>query len=210
MDHHRGICPNRTECYKRHECNGDNRMKNEILQSLSCENLVRTPTRFCRHSRDTSSVSLTIKYPSQRHPFMLGDVDPFSANILPDLGDSVTAATGESSDTKRDALVHIRVQQRTGRKSITTVSGLRELNYKKLLSEIKKRFACNGSIQDDKEHGPFNISPPNQLTTLIVSTIPLITPGTVLQLQGDQRESIQRFLLEENIVTADAIRVHGF
>lgn len=82
--------------------------------------------------------------------------------------------------------MHIRVQQRTGRKSITTVSGLPALNFKKLISEIKKRFACNGSIQDDKEH------------------------GTVLQLQGDQRDSIQRFLVEENIVGQDMIRVHGF
>mmetsp|Transcript_5110 Transcript_5110/g.11185 ORF Transcript_5110/g.11185 Transcript_5110/m.11185 type:complete len:87 (+) Transcript_5110:213-473(+) len=51
------------------------------------------------------------------------------------------AATEEdaSSTTKKQAeYVHIRIQQRNGRKSITSVSGLNQnLNLKKILKEFK-------------------------------------------------------------------------
>ena len=83
--------------------------------------------------------------------------------------------------------VHIRVQQRNGRKSITTVQGLgEEIDYPKLLKTIKKVFGCNGTIQSD----------PNW--------------GTVLQLQGDQRSNLTKFFVEKNILTLDEMETHGF
>ncbi|KAJ3342044.1 Eukaryotic translation initiation factor eIF-1 [Gonapodya sp. JEL0774] len=84
-------------------------------------------------------------------------------------------------------LADIRIQQRNGRKTLTTVAGLpAELDQKKLLKAFKKDFACNGSIIDDEEH------------------------GEVIQLQGDQRVKVSTFLLTEGIATKDQVQVHGF
>lgn len=42
-------------------------------------------------------------------------------------------------------LVHIRIQQRNGRKTLTTVQGLEsQFDKKKLVRAFKKEFACNG------------------------------------------------------------------
>lgn len=50
--------------------------------------------------------------------------------------------------------MHIRVQQRNGRKCITTVAGLAEdLDVKKILKSFKKNFSCNGAIAKDTELG---------------------------------------------------------
>ncbi|KNC51317.1 uncharacterized protein AMSG_07328 [Thecamonas trahens ATCC 50062] len=83
--------------------------------------------------------------------------------------------------------VHIRIQQRNGRKSLTTVQGLTpKLNFKRVLKALKKSLACNGNIVEDEEN------------------------GTVIQLQGDQRAHVQEFLVNEQIVDAQNIKVHGF
>ncbi|KAJ0578741.1 putative SUI1 domain, YjgF/YER057c/UK114 family, RutC-like superfamily, SUI1 domain superfamily [Helianthus annuus] len=67
--------------------------------------------------------------------------------------------------------VHIRIQQRNGRKSLTTVQGLKkELSYEKILKDLKKEFCCNGTVVQDKEL------------------------GKVIQLQGDQRKNVSAFL----------------
>jgi translation initiation factor 1 len=34
--------------------------------------------------------------------------------------------------------------------------------------------------------------------------------GEVIQLQGDQRQKIQQFLIESGIASKDKIKVHGF
>ena len=82
---------------------------------------------------------------------------------------------------------HIRIQQRNGRKSITTVQGLAsDLNLKLILKVWKKSFTCNGAIVDDEEH------------------------GKVIQLQGDQRENVRHFLESEEIIGKDDIVMHGF
>ena len=83
--------------------------------------------------------------------------------------------------------VHIRVQQRNGRKSITTVQGLgEEIDYPKLLKALKKEFGCNGTILSDASY------------------------GTVLQLQGDQRVNLGKFFVEKKILLADEMETHGF
>ncbi|KNC84370.1 protein translation factor SUI1 [Sphaeroforma arctica JP610] len=84
-------------------------------------------------------------------------------------------------------LVHIRLQQRTGRKTLTTVQGLSADYDKKLLVKaFKKEFACNGTVVDHSEY------------------------GDVIQLQGDQRTSICDFLTREGLVRKDKLKVHGF
>jgi translation initiation factor 1 len=76
------------------------------------------------------------------------------------------------SSVKGD-LIHIRVQQRNGRKCITTVQGLhQDLDLKKILKALKKQECCNGTVVEDEEM------------------------GAVLQLQGDQRDSVAKVLTE--------------
>ncbi|ESW14280.1 hypothetical protein PHAVU_008G267800 [Phaseolus vulgaris] len=105
--------------------------------------------------------------------------------------------TGNSFDpfaeaTDRDApgakeYVHIRIQQRNGKKSLTTVQGLRkEFSYEKILKDLKKEFCCNGNVVHDKEL------------------------GKIIQLQGDQRKNVSHFLIQAGLVRKDQIKIHGF
>ncbi|TIA86651.1 hypothetical protein E3P99_03614 [Wallemia hederae] len=81
--------------------------------------------------------------------------------------------------------IHIRIQQRNGRKTLTTLQGIpKEYDLKKILKAFKKEFACNGTIVDDEEL------------------------GQVIQLQGDQRFKIQEFLISEGVPKA-TIKMHG-
>eukprot|EP00178_Gracilaria_changii_P008797 TRINITY_DN26334_c0_g1_i1.p1 TRINITY_DN26334_c0_g1~~TRINITY_DN26334_c0_g1_i1.p1 ORF type:complete len:123 (+),score=15.07 TRINITY_DN26334_c0_g1_i1:41-370(+) len=82
--------------------------------------------------------------------------------------------------------VHIRIQQRNARKSITTVQGLPEdLDLKKIVKYFRKEFSCNGTIVDSEL-------------------------GKVIQLQGDHRQNIQMFLVREEICEKESIKIHGF
>jgi len=79
------------------------------------------------------------------------------------------------------------VQQRNGRKSLTTIQGLQKgFDYKKVLKAFKKEFCCNGTVVDDEEL------------------------GQVIQLQGDQRKNVSVFLTENKIAKKDKIKIHGF
>lgn len=90
---------------------------------------------------------------------------------------------GHSSEEK----VHVRVQQRNGRKCITTVAGLTEdLDIKRICKAFKKNFSCNGAVQKDEEE------------------------KEVIQLQGDQRTNVKSFLVDQEICTSDVIVLHGF
>ncbi|KAK7624005.1 translation initiation factor SUI1 [Phyllosticta citricarpa] len=80
--------------------------------------------------------------------------------------------TGETKQSQN--YIHIRIQQRNGRKTLTTVQGLpKKFDQKKILKVIKKKFACNGTIVHDSEM------------------------GEVIQLQGDQRKDVQEFLTDK-------------
>ncbi|TPX63805.1 hypothetical protein SpCBS45565_g06359 [Spizellomyces sp. 'palustris'] len=82
---------------------------------------------------------------------------------------------------------HIRVQQRNGRKTLTTVQGLpADLDQKRILKAFKKEFACNGTVVQDEDL------------------------GEVIQLQGDHRLKIQQFLASEGLASKDKIKIHGF
>eukprot|EP00347_Sterkiella_histriomuscorum_P021321 403334410 len=83
-------------------------------------------------------------------------------------------------------VVHLHYQQRTARKCLTIIQGLADdLDYKKILRAFKKLFNCNGTIVEDEEM------------------------GTVIQLQGDNRKSVAKFLVEEGIATVEEIKIHG-
>ncbi|TFL07363.1 eukaryotic translation initiation factor 1 [Pterulicium gracile] len=95
----------------------------------------------------------------------LNTFDPFAEE-----GDPL----GETKDVgSQQNYIHIRVQQRNGRKTLTTLQGLpKEYDTKKILKAFKQEFACNGTLIDDEEM------------------------GKVIQLQGDQRQHIFDFLIK--------------
>jgi len=86
--------------------------------------------------------------------------------------------------------IHIRVQQRNGRKCITTIAGLEDdLDTKRICKAMKAAFNCNGNVVESKED------------------------GDVIQLQGDQRDNSREWLLSMEIIgkeEKDRIVVHGF
>ena len=96
------------------------------------------------------------------------------------------AAKGDDEGVQ-DGLVHIRIQQRNGRKTLTTVQGLsKEYDLKRIVRACKKEFACNGTVVEHPEY------------------------GEVLQLQGDQRQHICDWMVKVGLVKADQLKVHGF
>ncbi|KAH9043314.1 eukaryotic translation initiation factor 1 [Lactarius hengduanensis] len=106
----------------------------------------------------------------------LNTFDPFA-----DAADPLAA-----DEPGRQSYIHIRIQQRNGRKTLTTLQGLpKEYDSKKILKAFKKEFACNGTLVEDEEM------------------------GQVIQLQGDQRAKIFTFLTENGIPRA-SIKLHGF
>ncbi|KAH7085518.1 protein translation factor SUI1 [Paraphoma chrysanthemicola] len=98
--------------------------------------------------------------------------------------------TGGETKTSQQNYIHIRIQQRNGRKTLTTVQGLpKKFDQKKILKVIKKKFACNGTVVADSEM------------------------GEVIQLQGDQRKDVQDFLTDKKDglgLDGKTIKVHGF
>jgi len=87
----------------------------------------------------------------------------------------------------QDGYIHIRIQQRNGRKTLTTVQGISsDYDLKKIVKTCKKEFACNGTVVEHPEY------------------------GEVLQLQGDQRKRIGEFLVKVGLCKEEQLKVHGF
>jgi translation initiation factor 1 len=87
----------------------------------------------------------------------------------------------------QDGYIHIRIQQRNGRKTLTTVQGLSvDYDLKKIVKACKKEFACNGTVVEHPEY------------------------GEVIQLQGDQRKHVEGFLVKVGLATTERLKVHGF
>lgn len=95
-------------------------------------------------------------------------------------------AETDGGDDKKD-YIHIRIQQRNGRKTLTTIQGLpKEIDPKRVLKFAKKEFATNGSIVNDTEL------------------------GEVIQLQGDQRQKISDLMVASMGIKKSNIKIHGF
>merc|ERR1712071_168490 len=106
---------------------------------------------------------------------------------IPTAFDPFAEANAEDSGAGTKEYVHVRTQQRNGRKSLTTVQGLKkEYSYNKILKDLKKEFCCNGTVVQDPEL------------------------GQVIQLQGDQRKNVSTFLVQAGIVKKEHIKIHGF
>ena len=92
--------------------------------------------------------------------------------------------SGNTIDTSNK--VHIRIQQRTTRKRITSVQGLdQDLDLRRILKTLKKTYNCNGTIIESEEY------------------------GKVLKMSGDQRQNVKNFLIVNEIVSKEYIVVHG-
>ncbi|CAI7862551.1 unnamed protein product, partial [Closterium sp. NIES-54] len=118
------------------------------------------------------------------HPSFMSDLELEVPGAFDPFADA-NAADDPGAGTKD--YVHIRIQQRNGRKSLTTVQGLnKEFNYNKILKDFKKEFCCNGTVVQD------------------------IELGQVIQLQGDQRKNVSAFLIQAGIAKKDLIKMHGF
>ena len=75
--------------------------------------------------------------------------------------DPFADANAEDSGAGGKEYVHVRIQQRNGRKSLTTVQGLKkEFSYNKILKDLKKEFCCNGTVVQDPELGQVLFSHP--------------------------------------------------
>jgi translation initiation factor SUI1 len=91
-------------------------------------------------------------------------------------------------ETYEVEIVHIRIRQRGGRKCMTEVSGLaKDLNLNKIMKYWRHSFKCSVAKIEDKE-----------------------TKLKTIRLQGDKREDIKIFLLEEKIIEKEHIKTHGF
>lgn len=98
--------------------------------------------------------------------------DPFNvdpASLLPDLR--------KEFDTK----VHIRLQQRSNKKSITIVEGLDVDVGKKIIPQLRSKLGCSGTLKE----------------------------GTI-QFSGDQRRKIINYLIAEKLARKQDIVLHGY
>jgi len=87
---------------------------------------------------------------------------------------------------KVERVVHIRYQQRSGRKGVTTVEGLSpKLDLKKLATRMKRKWSVGATLKEDTDE------------------------GTVMQLQGDLRRQVKVFLVEQGLVKKTHVRLHG-
>lgn len=84
-------------------------------------------------------------------------------------------------------ILDIRIQQRNGRKTLTTVQGIpKEIDPKRVLKAFKKEFACNGTVIEDENM------------------------GEIIQLQGDHRVKVSQFLVEQGLAKKENVKIHGF
>jgi translation initiation factor SUI1 len=95
--------------------------------------------------------------------------------------DEVGIEIGGRSDEKSESKVHLRLQQRAGKKSLTIVEGLKSKTLNETLSALKKSLATGGSLQD----------------------------GLVMVLNGDVREQVKQWLIAHQLATKENIVTHG-
>ncbi|CAN6861636.1 unnamed protein product [Brassica oleracea] len=77
---------------------------------------------------------------------------------IPTAFDPFADANAEDSGAGTKEYIHIHVQQSNGRKSLTTVQGLKkEYIYSNILKDLKKEFCFNGTLVHDSELGQVHV-----------------------------------------------------
>ena len=104
--------------------------------------------------------------------------------------DEFDLGTSFSNTILNKPKLHVRIQKRNGKKCITTAQGFEEdLDVKRICKAMRKQFNCNGNVIEDEDN------------------------GEVLQLQGDQRENVKQWLIDNQVFNkneVDRIVIHGF
>uniref|UniRef100_A0A2K5Z1R4 SUI1 domain-containing protein n=1 Tax=Mandrillus leucophaeus TaxID=9568 RepID=A0A2K5Z1R4_MANLE len=111
--------------------------------------------------------------------FAIQDLHSFNSFADASKGDDLLPAGTED-------YIHIGIQQRNGRETLTTVQGIADDYDKKKLVKAFKKFACNGTVIEHPEY------------------------GEAIQLQDDQRKNICQLLVELGLAKDNQLKVHGF
>jgi len=123
--------------------------------------------------------------------------DIFNTTLRDTLSNSPFGVDNEPTEVNQgsggtvDHDVHIWVRQR-GRKHITTISSLTDEKVgsgglEGLTKNLKKKFACIGTVKKDEKTGQ-----------------------RIIEFSGDQRENVRKYLLENKIVDPKNLNIHGF
>ena len=110
--------------------------------------------------------------------------DIFSNPIL--FNDDSNSDSDSDIEYMEDAQIHLRLQQRTVRKSITIVEGMTKDNGEIMVKYLRKSLNTNGNVCKDSEG------------------------NTIIQFQGDKRKDIRRYLIDNGIISKKNITIHGF
>jgi translation initiation factor SUI1 len=82
--------------------------------------------------------------------------------------------------------IHLHIQSQ-GKRHLTIVEGLDDdLDLKRICKSMMKMFSCNGKVDEEKN---------------------------ILQLQGDQRQNVKEWLLQNEILSKgdlDRLVIHGY
>jgi translation initiation factor 1 len=150
-------------------------------RSLKLEDLPEHPPSTTLRTTRSISVSSTTRQ--------------FSVQSLPISSLSPNCLSLEIYITSHDPSPYPGLQQRNGRKTLTTVQGLPDkFDPKKLLKAMKKEFACNGHVvasaedESEDEDAPAAAAKGQDF-------------GRVLQFQGDQRTKTKDWLVSAGIVS---------
>ena len=112
---------------------------------------------------------------------ILNNNDPF------DGPGGATNSNAQKSQVAGHNFVHLHFQKRNARQCLTSVRGLPDdLDMRKLTRHFKKAWCCNGTTTKHAEW------------------------GDIIQLQGDHRRDIFKFLIDEGISTKEEIKIHGY
>jgi len=89
-----------------------------------------------------------------------------------------------------DIEIHIKVQQRNGRKCLTLIEGMEQVHddIKSIVVDLKDKFNCGGSIMKSKNNSDM----------------------TIIQLNGDHREDLKEYLMKKYDLKAHQLKIHGF
>lgn len=98
-----------------------------------------------------------------------------------------TNPTFDSFGTKPQGKIHIRIQQRSSRQSLTLIEGLdSDLDLERISKYMRRAFNCNGTVLND----------------------------AVITLQGDQRVTVAKWLVDNEVLTKgeakERLVIHGF
>lgn len=107
-------------------------------------------TTFKPRTNTSTSLKQQLNFSHQRMTatiLNLQNRDPFAFQSQTEFDEDVAIVP------VNETYIHIRVQQRNGKKCLTTIQGLESNLVKEICTPLKKKLCCSGTIIDDKELG---------------------------------------------------------